>query len=217
MTRRYAWPWPEPANIYSDAGPPVPLEFAVGGARVLVTPTDKSAIHSGRRRYRVECLTCARLLHEATTGPGPTLEHHLEEKHAAPPFVPHLSNLDEVYTGMRSKEAATTERELAADLPRFPDGEPTAFGKWMEEQLARPREPAPPDKEEVRLVELPQPLNWVNVANVLTEADSLHKRLADMNAKVQQLAAWLVKCFPEHEATWIAKFLELGLLPENGK
>jgi hypothetical protein len=44
--------------------------------RYLVTPTGESGINTGRPRYRVECLSCGELLHEATTGAVENMEAH---------------------------------------------------------------------------------------------------------------------------------------------
>lgn len=41
-----------------------------------MTPTDLRGIDSGRVRYRVECLTCRVVVHEATTGPIRAVEQH---------------------------------------------------------------------------------------------------------------------------------------------
>lgn len=45
--------------------------------KMEVSPTSSHGIHSGRRRYRVVCLTCRTLIHEATTGPGSRVDSHL--------------------------------------------------------------------------------------------------------------------------------------------
>lgn len=44
-----------------------------------VTPTNDEGIHTGRRRYKVECISCNKLLHEATTGALERIEQHLRE------------------------------------------------------------------------------------------------------------------------------------------
>lgn len=55
------------------------------GHAFRVTPTDSFGLHSGRRRYRVDCLTCGEVAHEATTGPSETIERHLRERGEASP------------------------------------------------------------------------------------------------------------------------------------
>lgn len=49
------------------------------GHEFKVTPTNAIGIHSGRRRHRVECVTCQAVVHEATTGPSQMIERHLRE------------------------------------------------------------------------------------------------------------------------------------------
>lgn len=44
-----------------------------------VTPTLEVGFHTGRRRYKVECVTCEVMLHEATTGPSERIEQHMRE------------------------------------------------------------------------------------------------------------------------------------------
>ena len=52
-------------------------DFAVEGHHMRVTGTSALGCDTGRRRYRVECLTCGELLHEATTGAYANMERHI--------------------------------------------------------------------------------------------------------------------------------------------
>ena len=45
-----------------------------------VNATGETGINTGRMSYRVECVTCSELLHEATTGTMYRIEQHLKEK-----------------------------------------------------------------------------------------------------------------------------------------
>lgn len=72
-------PWGKPDTIYQDDGPKEEIEFVYCGHAVKVTPTNKHGVHSGRTRYHVKCLTCMKLIHEATTGPRSLLEQHVRE------------------------------------------------------------------------------------------------------------------------------------------
>lgn len=44
---------------------------------MLVCPTSLTGIDSGRVRYRVECLTCGVICHEATTAPHIRVQEHM--------------------------------------------------------------------------------------------------------------------------------------------
>lgn len=77
------FPWPEPTSLYDDDGPhtPDPVKFEAQGHRFLVQacPLHMMAPDTMRTRYRVECLSCGVLLHEATTGASIRVEQHLEK------------------------------------------------------------------------------------------------------------------------------------------
>ncbi len=47
------------------------------GHRFRIAVTEESGLHTGRRRYRVECEICEEVVHEATTGPGELIMEHL--------------------------------------------------------------------------------------------------------------------------------------------
>ena len=51
--------------------------FTRGEQAFDVTATRELGCDTGRRRYRVECVTCGELVHEATTGPRWNMEHHV--------------------------------------------------------------------------------------------------------------------------------------------
>src|SRR5262245_46962030 len=53
-------------------------DYAVDGHHLRVTATGELGCDSGRRRYRVECLTCDEVVHEATTGAHWNMRHHAE-------------------------------------------------------------------------------------------------------------------------------------------
>lgn len=64
-------PWKPPEgvdSIYKSDGPPERMDFTLGGIRLRVVPTHLSGVHTGRRRYEVDCLTCGVVVHPATTG-----------------------------------------------------------------------------------------------------------------------------------------------------
>jgi hypothetical protein len=52
-------------------------DYMLDGHHQRVTATGEVGIDSGRRRYRVECLTCAEIVHEATTGAFANMERHV--------------------------------------------------------------------------------------------------------------------------------------------
>jgi ribosomal protein S27E len=47
--------------------------------RVVISDTGEVGCDTGRPRYRVACLTCGIVIHEATTGPMQRLEQHLRD------------------------------------------------------------------------------------------------------------------------------------------
>jgi hypothetical protein len=80
----WPWPWRKPISVYDDAGPRESTVVHHGAASYQVDPTTETGIHSGRTRYRVECLTCPEVLHERTTGPGARIQQHTREQHKEP-------------------------------------------------------------------------------------------------------------------------------------
>jgi len=74
----YDFPWPDVTGIYSDAGPPEMVEFLIEGHQLKVTPTSLIGCDTGRRRYKVECLSCEETIHKATTGPRSLCRYHVE-------------------------------------------------------------------------------------------------------------------------------------------
>jgi hypothetical protein len=78
----YQFPWPEPRSPYDADGPVQDLEFELQGAKLKVSLTKDYGCDTGRPRYRVECLTCSKVLHENTTSASIRCEQHLREKHS---------------------------------------------------------------------------------------------------------------------------------------
>lgn len=52
-------------------------EVSENGHEFRVTATHLVGWNTGRRRYRVECVTCGIEVHEATTGPESLVNSHL--------------------------------------------------------------------------------------------------------------------------------------------
>lgn len=52
-------------------------KFTCDGHTFHVFPTDEFGMHTGRRRYRIECSTCGVTVHEATTSWGAMVDMHL--------------------------------------------------------------------------------------------------------------------------------------------
>ncbi|KKM69511.1 hypothetical protein LCGC14_1450130 [marine sediment metagenome] len=82
----YGLPWKKAESIYGDDGPHTkkPVEFELAGATMRVSATDAIAPSTLRTRYRVECLTCDELIHEATTSATIRCEQHLKDAHGWP-------------------------------------------------------------------------------------------------------------------------------------
>jgi len=76
-------------DIYDDAMPDLrpgdSTEVVVDGHAMRITATDHTVLHSGRRRYVVECVTCGILVHPATTGPRSNVDYHLRNPSDAYP------------------------------------------------------------------------------------------------------------------------------------
>lgn len=72
----WPFPWRKPISHYDTDGPKETTGFEYGGRRFLVTPTGGTGIHTGRDRFRVDCLSCGELLHESTTGPSARVRNH---------------------------------------------------------------------------------------------------------------------------------------------
>ncbi|HSX22905.1 MAG TPA: hypothetical protein VLE97_09050 [Gaiellaceae bacterium] len=54
-------------------------DYAEGGHHFRVTATARLGVDTGRRRYRVECLSCSEIVHEATTGAHANIRYHLRD------------------------------------------------------------------------------------------------------------------------------------------
>lgn len=74
-----------PRSVYGDGWPGhlVP-QIEVAGHVFAVTPTRMIGVDSGRTRYRVECITCGCVIHEATTGPRCRVAGHLMRSEVRP-------------------------------------------------------------------------------------------------------------------------------------
>jgi hypothetical protein len=75
------FPWKKLTSVYADAGPEHRVIFAIEGFVFIVAPVDMLGRDTGRRRYKVDCVECDCVLHEATTGPSSHIEGHMKEKH----------------------------------------------------------------------------------------------------------------------------------------
>ena len=54
-------------------------DYAIGDHHLRVTATRELGVDTGRRCYRVECLTCAKVVHEAMTGAHWNMEYHVRD------------------------------------------------------------------------------------------------------------------------------------------
>jgi hypothetical protein len=59
-------------------------DYEIDAHLLRVTATAQVGWNTGRRRYRVECLTCGEVVHVATTGPHWNMRDHVREKGIAP-------------------------------------------------------------------------------------------------------------------------------------
>ena len=74
-------PWPKPISIYDDDGPREAIEFDLNGRRYAVAPTKEFGVNTMRTRFKVDCLTCGRTLHRATTGTSLYIADHERTVH----------------------------------------------------------------------------------------------------------------------------------------
>jgi hypothetical protein len=72
-------PWPVAKNVYGNDGPEDEVTFSLRGHALRVWPTPARGVHSGRIRYHVECITCGKVIHKATTGPRHLCWQHVKE------------------------------------------------------------------------------------------------------------------------------------------
>ena len=70
------FPWDEPISMYDSDSPLEPCTVTFNYCEIRFSPTEQFGIDTGRTRVRVECLTCDRMLHHATTGPRSYAEAH---------------------------------------------------------------------------------------------------------------------------------------------
>lgn len=54
-------------------------DYAIDDHHMRVTATSELGCDTGRRRYRVECLSCREVVHVATTGAHWNMEYHLRD------------------------------------------------------------------------------------------------------------------------------------------
>ncbi len=54
-------------------------DFALDGHHLRVTATSDLGCDTGRRRYRVECLSCREVVHPATTGAHWNMSFHVRD------------------------------------------------------------------------------------------------------------------------------------------
>lgn len=54
-------------------------DYAIGAHHLRVTTTHVLGVDTGRRRYRVECLTCDEVVHEETTGAHSNMKYHVRD------------------------------------------------------------------------------------------------------------------------------------------
>lgn len=73
-------PWEEPKGEYAaymTDGPDKDIQFKHDGHVFKVEHTIDVGFDTGRNKYKVECLSCNKVLHENTTGPRAYIELHL--------------------------------------------------------------------------------------------------------------------------------------------
>jgi dCMP deaminase len=75
------FPWKKADNVYSDDGPKQIVTFIAAGAQMRVEPTSRYGRDTGRTRFKVECMTCAKVLHPGTTSASSMVAGHLERQH----------------------------------------------------------------------------------------------------------------------------------------
>ena len=74
-------PWPRPKSAYDDDGPISTVQLAVSGVQFRVVPSGIRGLNSGRMRFMIECLSCPKLVHRATTSAVAQIDTHLREQH----------------------------------------------------------------------------------------------------------------------------------------
>lgn len=81
--RPVAWefPWPQPRSHYDTDGPAQTTIVHLPGADYTVEPTGDDGAHTGRGRFRVECLSCGEELHGNTTAASSRIRAHHRDHH----------------------------------------------------------------------------------------------------------------------------------------
>ena len=75
------FPWKEARSPYETAGPEERKVFTINNITFIVNPTDERGRDTGRTRFKVACVECDCILHEATTGPSSYVLGHMKENH----------------------------------------------------------------------------------------------------------------------------------------
>jgi len=83
MGDEWEFPWPRPRSQYDTDGPSVTTIVHLPGADYSVEPTGDTGPHTGRGRFRVECVACGEELHRNTTGPSSRIRDHHRHEHAS--------------------------------------------------------------------------------------------------------------------------------------
>lgn len=73
-------PWLKPKTTFDNDG--AECHVTIDGHVFSVQATGRSAIYSGRMRWRVECTTCGTVIHPGSTSARVQIERHLEDKKA---------------------------------------------------------------------------------------------------------------------------------------
>lgn len=71
------------SHVHNSSRRAVPPSERPAQHHLVVTPTNREAVHTGRPLFRVECLSCHDLIHEETTGPGERVTQHLARRDLA--------------------------------------------------------------------------------------------------------------------------------------
>jgi len=75
----YEFPWKTGSGVCSNDAPQRAVDVTYHGHCIRFTPTSETDCDTGRTRVHVECLTCKKVLHEATTGPRTRARHHWDD------------------------------------------------------------------------------------------------------------------------------------------
>lgn len=75
--------FPPVPSVYHSTGPGPDTDTFIylNDVEFRVKSTNKRGFHTDRLRYRVDCVTCNVIVHEATTGVAFNVRDHLRERH----------------------------------------------------------------------------------------------------------------------------------------